>query len=142
MWQMLLASCMLVLIGCVDRQITSSMVQTASVEGRRYAKEVDAQSPFETVEMPWIEAGELIKERNPSFVAASRSFSEALVGKPLVSELTREVKNTVTESVSSMLDIDTLVSSLKAPSIEIPKRLASISTVSYTHLTLPTILLV
>lgn len=118
---------MLVLIGCVDRQITSSMVQTASVEGRRYAKEVDAQSPFETVEMPWIEAGELIKERNPSFVAASRSFSEALVGKPLVSELTREVKNTVTESVSSMLDIDTLVSSLKAPSIEIPKRLASIS---------------
>jgi hypothetical protein len=103
------------------------MVQTASVEGRRYAKEVDAQSPFETVEMPWIEAGELIKERNPSFVAASRSFSEALVGKPLVSELTREVKNTVTESVSSMLDIDTLVSSLKAPSIEIPKRLASIS---------------
>ena len=118
---------MLVLVGCVDRQITSSMVQTASVEGRRYAKEVDAQSPFETVEMPWIEAGELIKERNPSFVAASRSFSEALVGKPLVSELTREVKNTVTESVSSMLDIDTLVSSLKAPSIEIPKRLASIS---------------
>ena len=118
---------MLVLIGCVDRQITSSMAQTASVEGRRYAKEVDAQSPFEAVEIPWIEAGELIKERNPSFVAASRDFSEALVGKPLVSELTREVKNTVTESVSSMLDIDTLVSSLKAPSIEIPKRLASIS---------------
>ena len=37
-------------------------------------KEVDAQSPFETVEMPWIEAGELIKERNPSFVAASREL--------------------------------------------------------------------
>ena len=124
---MLLASCILVLIGCVDRQITSSLVQTASVEGRRYAKEVDAQSPFETVEMPWIEAGELIKERNPSFISASRNFSEALVGKPLVSELTREVKNTVTESFSSMLDIDTLVSSLKAPSIEIPKRIASIS---------------
>lgn len=127
-WQMLLAAnCALVLIGCVDRKITSPLVQTANVEGRRYAKEVDAQSPFETVEMPWIEAGELIKERNPSFVSASTNFSEALVGKPLVSELTREVKTTVTESFGSIFDIDTLVSSLKAPSIEIPKRIASIS---------------
>ena len=93
---MLLASCMLVLIGCADRQITSSLVQTASVEGRRYAEEVDAQSPFKTVELRWIEAGELIKERNPSFVASSKRYSQALEGKPLVSELTREVKDTVT----------------------------------------------
>jgi hypothetical protein len=124
---MLLASCMLVLIGCADRQITSSLVQTASVEGRRYAEEVDAQSPFKTVELRWIEAGELIKERNPSFVASSKRYSQALEGKPLVSELTREVKDTVTESLGTMLDIDTLVSSLKAPSLEIPKRIASIS---------------
>lgn len=118
---------MLVLSGCVNQPITSSLVQTASAEGRRYAKEVDAQSPFETVEMRWIEAGELIKERNPSFIEASKRHSESLEGKPLVSELTREVKNTVTESIGTILDIDTLVSSLKAPTLEIPKRIASIS---------------
>lgn len=125
--QILLAYCMLALSGCVDPQITNSLDQTASVEGRRYAKEVEAQSPFETVEIRWIEAGELIKERNPSYIAASKSYSEALEGKPLVSELTREVKSTVTASFGSMLDIKTLVSSLEAPSIEIPKRIASIS---------------
>jgi len=125
--QTLLAYCMLALSGCVDPQITSSLDQTASIEGRRYAKEVDAQSPFETVEMSWTEARELIKERNPSYFAASKSHSEALEGKSLVSELTREVKNTVTASFGSMFNIKTLVSSLEAPSIEIPKQIASIS---------------
>jgi len=120
-------SCMLILIGCVNQKITSPLVKTTKVEGRRYAKEVDAQSPFKTVEIPWIEAGELIKERNPSFISASTNYSEALIGKPLVSELTREVKTTVAESIGSILDIDTLVSTLKKPSFEIPKQIASIS---------------
>ena len=120
-------SCMLILAGCINQQITSPLVKTAKVEGRRYAKEVEAQSPFVTIEIPWIEAGELIKERNPSFISASTSYSEALVGKPLVSELTREVKTTVAESLVSIFNIDTLVSTLKKPSFEIPKQIASIS---------------
>ena len=120
-------SCILILIGCVDQKITKPLVKTAKVEGRRYAKEVDEQSPFKTVEIPWIEAGELIKERNPSFISASTSYSEALIGKPLVSELTREVKTTVAESIGSIFDIDNLVSTLKKPSFEIPKQIVSIS---------------
>jgi len=121
------ASCMLILIGCVNQNITSPLVKTTKVEGRRYAKEVDEQSPFKTVEIPWIEAGELIKERNPSFISASTSYSEALIGKPLVSELTREVKTTVAESIGSIFDIDNLVSTFKKPSFEIPKQVVSIS---------------
>ncbi len=119
--------CILILIGCANQEITRPLVKTAKVEGKRYAKEVDAQSPFKTVEIPWIEAGELIKERNPSFITASTNYSEALIGKPLVGELTREVKTTVAESIGSIFDIDTLVSSLKKPSFEIPKQIASIS---------------
>jgi hypothetical protein len=118
---------MLILIGCVNQNITSPLAKTSKVEGRRYAKEVDEQSPFKTVEIPWIEAGELIKERNPSFISASSSYSEALVGKPLVGELTREVKTTVAESIGSIFDIDNLVSTFKKPTFDIPKQIVSIS---------------
>jgi len=121
------ASCMLILIGCVNQNITSPLAKTSKVEGRRYAKEVDEQSPFKTVEIPWIEAGELIKERNPSFISASSSYSEALIGKPLVGELTREVKTTVAESIGSIFDIDNLVSTFKKPNFDIPKQIVSIS---------------
>lgn len=115
----------LVWVGCVERKITQPLAQTAAAEGKRYAKEVEAQSPFKTVKMRWIEARELIKTRNPAFVDASNRYITALQGKPLVAELTREMKDTMKNSFGDMLDTESLIKSLKSPAIELPKRLAS-----------------
>lgn len=123
--QVLWAAGSLVWVGCAERKVTRSLTQTAAVEGRRYANEVKAQSPFSTVEMRWIEARELIKTRNPAFVDASQRHTAALQGKPLVAELTREMKDTMRVSFGDMFDTDSLISSLKSPTIELPKRLAS-----------------
>lgn len=115
----------LVWVSCADREVNRSVVQTASIEGSRYAKEVEAQSPFKTVEMRWIEARELIKTRNPAFVDASKRYTQAHQGKPLVAELTREMKDTMKVSFVDILDTELLIKSLKAPTVELPKRMAS-----------------
>lgn len=114
-------------VGCAEREVSQSIAQTAAVEGRRFAREVDSQSPFETVEMRWIEACQLIKIRNPTFVEASQRKTEALRGKPLVGEITREVKDTLDVSFGDIFETDSLVDSLKAPTLELPKRLASLT---------------
>lgn len=127
LFHMLAGGAFLALTSCAEQHISQSLAETAMVEGLRYAEEVEAQSPFETVEMRWIEAAERIKTRNPDFVEASRRHTLALQGKPLVAELTREVKSTVKISFGDILKPDSLVDSLKAPTLELPKRLASLS---------------
>ena len=124
---LLASGALLALTGCAQKQITRSLAETAVVEGVRYAHEVEAQSPFETVEMRWIEAAERIKTRNPEFVEASRDHTQALQGKPLVAELASEVKSTVKISFGDIFEPQSLIDSLKAPTLELPKRLASIS---------------
>lgn len=117
----------LLMTGCAEQKIVESLAETTVVEGRRFAEEVEAQSPFETVEMRWAEANEMIKKRNPAFVAARQKHTKALRGKPLVGEVTREVKDTVKLSFGEMFDTKSLVASLKAPAVEFPKRLASVT---------------
>lgn len=111
---------------CVQQHVTESLAEATVVEGRRYAEEVAAQSPFETVEIRWSEAEALMEERNPAFVDARRTRDEALEEKPLVGEITDEVKDAVTHSFSDIFDTSALLKSFSAPTVQLPRQFASI----------------
>ncbi|MCH7228160.1 hypothetical protein [Haloferula sp. A504] len=113
--------------GCVHQRVAESVAEATVAEGRRYAEEVEAQSPFETVEIRWSEAETLMEERNPAFVDARRTRDKALEEKPLVGEITEEVKDAVTLSFDDIFDTSSLLKSLSAPATQLPKQFASIS---------------
>jgi len=115
----------LALGGCVQPHVTESVAEAAVLEGQRYAKEVEAQSPFETVEIRWSEAEKLMEKRNRTFIAAHQSYQKANEKKPLVSEFTSETKSAVSASFGEALDPDALLKALAAPATELPKQLAS-----------------
>ncbi len=117
---------MLSFSGCVQPHVTESVASVSVLEGRRYAKEVEAQSPFETVEIRWSEAEDLMEKRNRAFIAAHLSYQQATQKKPLVSELTSEAKNAVSASFGGVLNPDALLRSLAAPATELPKQLVSL----------------
>lgn len=116
----------LLLTGCVQQHVDESLSEAAVVEGRRYAEEVEAQSPFETVEIQWSAAEDLMEQRNPAFVAARRSYAEAVEEKPLVGELASEVKSAMGDSLGDVFDTDLLLKSLKSPATQLPRQLASL----------------
>lgn len=116
----------LALVGCVQPHVTESVAEAAVLEGRRYAKEVEAQSPFETVEIRWSEAEELMEKRNRTFIAAHQSYQMANEKKPLVSELTSETKSAVSASFGEALAPDALLKAMLAPATELPKQLVSL----------------
>ncbi len=113
------------LAGCVRQHVNESLAEATVVEGRRYADEVESQSPFEIVEIRWSEAEALMEKRNPAFVAAHRSYAQAIEEKPLVGELASEVKSAVTLSIGDVFDTDALLGSLKSPATQLPKQFAS-----------------
>lgn len=103
------------------------MEEHAVIEGRRYASEVEAQSPFEPVEISWREAQVLMKKRNPAYRAAHAEHAEALEETVLVEELTDHVKEVVGISLGDLLKPDKLAQTMQLPVTQLPKQLASIS---------------
>ncbi|GAA5481626.1 hypothetical protein [Haloferula sargassicola] len=112
---------------CAQQRVSESVVEHTAVEGRRYAAEVKAQSPFETVELKWSEAENLMKTRNRDYLKAKADFAQATEEKPVVRELTDEVKGAVDLSLGDALKPDALIASLRTPATQLPKQLASIS---------------
>jgi len=111
---------------CVQQQVTETVAEHAMVEGRRYAEEVEAQSPFDAVEMSWSEAATLMRERNRDFVAAHDAYREAVEEKPGVKELAKQVKDSVQLSFDDVFKPDELLKSLSAPATQLPRQLASL----------------
>ena len=104
-----------------------SVTVHAAVEGKRYADEVEAQSPFETVEMSWSEASQLMRKRNREYIAAKTAYAKATKEKPVVQSLTKEVKSAVSLSFSDVLKPQALLKTLNEPVTQLPKQLASMS---------------
>lgn len=125
-WLVPMGAVVVAFSGCMQQRVDESLAEAGVVEGRRYSDEVEAQSPFETVEIPWSEADELMEKRNRSFIAARQRHEKAVEDAPLVGELTRELTDTVTVSLGDLLNTDSLLESLRAPATRLPKQLASI----------------
>ncbi|WP_193213692.1 hypothetical protein [Luteolibacter marinus] len=106
--------------------MSESVSEHAVVEGLRYAKEVEAQSPFETVEMSWSEADKLMQERNRDYIVAKTAYQQAVEERPVVRNLTDEVKNAVSFSLGDVLKPQELLKTLNEPVTQLPKQLASI----------------
>ena len=124
---MLLGPMVALMTSCVQQHIKESVTEHSVVEGTRYAKEVSAQSPFDTVEMSWSEAAELMKVRNHDYREALSSYIQANEEKPLLQQLTMNVKGTVKISASDVLKPQALIKMLNEPVSQIPKQLASLS---------------
>lgn len=112
---------------CVQQHITDSVTEHSVVEGARYAEEVSAQSPFDTVEMSWSEAAELMKVRNHGYREALNAYEKAVEEQPLLQQLTANVKGTVKVSVSDVLKPQELLKMFNEPVTQLPKQLASLS---------------
>ncbi|MBK1826865.1 hypothetical protein [Haloferula rosea] len=113
--------------GCVTQHVTGSVEEHARVEGKRYADEVRAQSPFETVEISWSEAEDLMESRNLEYRSAEIGYLQAMEHTPIVEELTDQVKDMVDLSLGDLLKPDNLLKSLETPVTQLPQQLRSVS---------------
>lgn len=96
-------------------------------EGTRYADEVAAQSPFETVEISWSVARELMEERNLAYRKALKSYRTANAEVPMLTQLRSQLKDSVGVSLHDVLKPQALAKSFQDPIVGLPKQLGSIS---------------
>lgn len=127
-WMLMPAAALVLASGCVQQHVSDSVEQQSVIEGQRYANEVRAQSPFETVEISWSEAETLMKDRNLKYRSAWHEYQEAAEQTPLVEELGEQVKDMVDLSLGDILKPDNLLKSMQTPVSELPRQLRSIST--------------
>jgi len=124
--KLLMVSVWMLLVGCAQKRVSDSLAEATLVEGRQYAEEMAAQSPFETVEMRWSEAGKLMEQRNRVFLQAKSRHEEATLQKPEVNQLTGEVRRAVTTSVGGVLSPGALIEAMRNPAVQVPKQLATL----------------
>lgn len=112
--------------GCAQQRVTDSLTEASAVEGREYAAEMAAQSPFETAEMRWSEAARQMEQRNPKYVAA-RQLHDQLAGEnPELVEVTSEIRKSVANSFGEALNPGAFIESIRSPATHLPKQLASL----------------
>ncbi|MFT6498313.1 MAG: hypothetical protein ACJAT6_000441 [Akkermansiaceae bacterium] len=124
---MLLGLMVALTTSCAQQYVMDSVTEHSVVEGARHAEEVSAQSPFDTVEMSWSEAAELMKERNHDYREALNTYRQANEIQPVLQQLTQNVKGTVKISVGDALKPQSLIKMLNEPVTQIPKQFASLS---------------
>ncbi len=115
------------LAGCAGQQVGQKLAKQSDFEGKVYADEVMAQSPFEKVELTWQEAYELMKTRNPKYRAAMRDFSDATMGSSLVSDFRTQLGSSLGDTVRGVIDPGQMLKTLKDPVTSLPEQLESIS---------------
>ncbi len=119
----------LFLAACAQQNVQTKITEGTTVEKSKYAKEIAAQSPFETLTMSWTDAAKLMESRNQKFLTAKSNFTKANEEKPLVGEITSQLKNTVSSSVGQVISPGNLLKSLQNPVEQIPKQISSISSI-------------
>ena len=82
-------------LSCAQQEVTDCLGNHAQHEGLRYADEVAAQSPFETVEVSWSGALQLMEERNLAYRKAMNSYLAANQETPMVSQIRSQLKTSV-----------------------------------------------
>lgn len=126
---LLMASVGMLFVGCAQQRVTDTLAEATELEGKQYAAEMAAQSPFKTVDMRWSEAAKLMEKRNRAFIAAKTAHAEANEKKPEVGAITGEVRRAVTSSVGGVLSPGALLESMRNPAVQVPKQLASLGAI-------------
>jgi len=114
-------------VSCAQQEVTDSVGNHAQHEGLRYADEVAAQSPFETVEISWSGALQLMEERNLAYRKAMHSYQTANQDTAKVSLIRSQLKKSVKISLKDVLKPQSLAKSFQDPITALPKQLGSIS---------------
>jgi hypothetical protein len=114
-------------VSCAQHEVTDCVGNHAHHEGLRYADEVAAQSPFETVEISWSGALQLMEERNLAYRKAMNSYQTANQDTPTVSQIHNQLKKSVKISLNDVLKPQSLAKSFQDPITALPKQLGSIS---------------
>lgn len=119
----------LFLAGCAQKNVQTRITEGTTIEKAKYAKEIAAQSPFETLTMSWTDAAKLMESRNPKFLAAKTHFAKANEEKPMVAEITNQIKQTLSGSVGQFASPSALLKSIQNPAEQIPKQVSSITSI-------------
>lgn len=117
------------LASCAQQQVASRVDDHVQHEGMLYADEVDAQSPFKTLEVSWSGAVSLMEERNVAYRKAVESLQVAEAPKPVMDQLKDQLQDSVGESVRDVLNPGAIVKSLQDPLAGLPKQFGSISAI-------------
>jgi hypothetical protein len=122
------------LAGCAQDHVQNQITEASSAEASKYEREIDAQSPFQTLTMSWSEALTLMESRNPKFLSAQSNFNKANREKPAVGEITSQLKQTISGSVGQLISPSSLLKSLQNPTEQIPKQISSLGNIkNVTH---------
>lgn len=111
------------LTSCAQQQVARRVNDHAQHEGVRYADEVAAQSPFQTLEVSWSGAAALMEERNLGYRKAVETLQQSAVEKPVFAQ----IRNQLQASVRDTLKPNAIVNSLQDPVVGLSKQLDSIS---------------
>ncbi len=114
-------------VSCAQQEVAVSVDNHAHHEGLRYADEVAAQSPFQTLEMSWSGAKGLMAERNLAYRKAMKSYRTAHAEVPMLKQIRDQLKDSVGVSLGDVLKPQALVKSFQDPIAGLPKQLGSIS---------------
>lgn len=126
---LMLPAAMLLIVGCAKQRVTESLAEATVVEGRQFAAEMATQSPFETVEIRWSDATKKMEQRNRTFLDAKQQYQAATAQKPEVGQMTGQLRRAVTTSVGGALSPGALIAAMRNPAVQVPKQLASLSTI-------------
>ncbi len=119
--------CAIAVAGCAQQRVVHSLQDAAVVEGMEYAAEMEAQSPFDTVEMSWSEAVEQMELRNRTYIAARQEHERLGMETAEIGEITSEVRRSVTSSVGGALSPGAFINSVLDPANQLPKQLSSLA---------------
>ena len=114
-------------MSCAQQEVAVCVENHSFHEGTRYADEVAAQSPFETVEISWSVARELMEERNLAYRKALKAYRVARAEVPMLTQLSSQLKESVGVSLHDVLKPQALAKSFQDPIVGLPKQLGSIS---------------
>lgn len=112
---------------CAQQEVKHQLDKSVQDRGELYARELQAQSPFKTVSLTWVEARELMKERNPKYRKAIESKAEAESKNGLVRSFTSEVKKSLRNTATHTLNPKEIAKALNNPVAQLPKQLSSLA---------------
>ena len=112
---------------CAHKEVKRQLDASVQTRGQNFARELQAQSPFEKVSLTWNDATELMKERNPEYREAVATQIEAESKSGAVKNFTFEVKQSLANTATQTLNPKEIAKALNNPVAELPKQLSSLT---------------
>lgn len=112
---------------CARKQVNQVVASQVDHEGKIYAKEMRAQSPFKEVELTWQEAYELMKVRNLDYRKAVLGISEAKAQHSLVGNFSNQMGSSLGNAVRGVINPEEMIQTLKDPVTSLPKQFESVT---------------